>query len=77
MSRRGAGVVFIGFATLLFSTRFVCAAIWGSGFSSWNAEHFQSLLTYVDQGLTTASLIALVIGGIYILWAEIGDLRGP
>jgi hypothetical protein len=77
MSRRATGVAFIGFATLLFTTRFLSAATWGQGFSSWNADHFQSLLGYVDQGLTKASLIALIIGGIYILWAEIGELRGP
>jgi hypothetical protein len=74
MSRRASGVAFIGYAALFYITRFLSAAIWGQGFSSWNAEGFQALLGYVDQGLSTVSLISLVVGGVYILWGELTEL---
>lgn len=68
-------MVFIGTAAFLYSTHFISAATWGQGFSTWNAENFQSLLGYVDQSLSTASVIALVIGVLYLLWAETGAVR--
>ena len=74
MSRRKTGVTFIAISALLFTTRFISAAIWGSGFTSWNTERFHTLLGYVDQGLTTYAVVALVFGALYILWAEIRAL---
>ena len=62
MSRRITGVILIGISAFLYGTRFIAAAIWGSGFSSWNADNFRSLLGYVDQGLTPWSIAALVLG---------------
>ncbi|MGD2158745.1 MAG: hypothetical protein PVG32_17840 [Anaerolineales bacterium] len=38
----------------------------GVGLTSWNADLFQAMLSYVDLVLTTTSLIALVIGIIYL-----------
>jgi hypothetical protein len=75
MSRRTTGIAFIGIAALMYVTRFLSAAIWGQGFSTWNTENFRSLLGYVDQGLTTLSIIALIVGAVYILWAEISASR--
>ena len=75
MSRRMIGVIFIAISALLYATRFIAAAIWGSGFSSWNTENFLALLGYVDQGLTTWSMTALVVGLIYLAWGEIETLR--
>jgi hypothetical protein len=75
MSRRAVGVAFIGFSVLLYSTCFLSAALWGQGFSSWNAKNFQALLSYVDQGLSSASIISLVLGSGYLLWGEIDEIR--
>ena len=75
MSRRITGVIFIAISALLYATRFIAAAIWGSGFSSWNSENFLALLGYVDQGLTAWSMAALVVGLIYLAWGEIETLR--
>ena len=75
MSRRMTGVIFIAISALLYATRFIAAAIWGSGFSSWNSENFLALLGYVDQGLTAWSIAALVVGLIYLAWGEIETLR--
>jgi hypothetical protein len=75
MSRRTTGISFIIISAFLYATRFVAAAIWGSGFSSWNTENFLALLGYVDQGLTTWSVVALVVGLIYLAWGEIEAIR--
>ena len=75
MSRRITGIAFIVISAFLYATRFVAAAAWGSGFSTWSAEHFRNLLGYVDQGLTTWSIVALVVGLIYLVWGEIEAIR--
>jgi hypothetical protein len=75
MSRRLAGVAFIVVAALLYITRFFAAAIWGGNFSTWSSQNFRYLLSYVDQGLTTWSIVALVIGLLYLLWAEISEIK--
>lgn len=73
MSRRAAGVVFVAIAGILVAARYLAAAIFGSGVSSWNAELFQAMLSYVGSGLLVWSIAAAVIGGIYLIWAEIKE----
>jgi hypothetical protein len=75
MRRRTTGVSFVAISAFLFATRFLTAAIWGSGVQSWNADLFSSMLEYVDQGLSVWSLVALVIGLVYLVWAEIDNIR--
>lgn len=72
MSRRATGVAFLAISAFLFGIRFIAAAIFGSGLTSWDANMFNAFLSYVDQGLTTASVVALILGTAYLLWAEIG-----
>lgn len=75
MSRRGAGAAFIGFAAFMFSTRFIAAALYSGGGPSWSSAFFASMLQYVDQGLTTASVVALLVGAAYLIWAEMAEMR--
>lgn len=77
MSRRGVGAVFVVIAAFLFATRFVVAAIFGSNVSSWNAELFNAMLQYVDQGLTPASAVSLFLGALFLVWAELTELKAP
>ena len=76
MSRRTTGLGFIAIAAFLFSVKFLTAAIFGSGVSSWNADLFSALIDYVDQGIATVSLIALIAGLLYLAWAELLEGRG-
>lgn len=71
MSRRAAGVRLLAVAAILYSTRYLAAAIFGSGISSWDADLFRAMLQYVGQGPGTWSLAALVAGIIYLVWAEL------
>ncbi|MDQ7793816.1 MAG: hypothetical protein RDU89_05305 [bacterium] len=70
MSRRATGVAFCAIAALLYAARYLAAAIWGSGVSSWSRELFESLLQYVGAPLVTLSLLALAAGVAYLAWAE-------
>lgn len=70
MNRRGAGAIFCLISSILFSTRYISAAIFGSNVSSWGAEFFSHMLSYVGNTLTILSVVSLVIGIIYLLLAE-------
>jgi len=76
MSRRMAGVSLIAISALLFSTRYLSAAIFGSGVSSWNSKLFQAMLTYVGNELVTLSGMALIGGILYLVWAELDHRKG-
>jgi hypothetical protein len=70
MNRRGTGTVFCVIAAFLFAVRYVCAAIWGSGTASWDADLFNTMMGYVGSTVTVLSIIAALIGITYLLWAE-------
>jgi hypothetical protein len=75
MNRRGAGIQLLAIATTLYVSRYVSAAIYGSGTASWDNELFQSMLKYVGAMPQTLSLIAALAGIIYLAWGEIEELR--
>ncbi|WP_404338180.1 hypothetical protein [Planococcus rifietoensis] len=76
MGHRGAGLIFITLSTILFCTRYIAAAIFGSNTEVWDADLFQYLLTYVDGGtLFNLSIISLIIGIVYLVMAEISFTR--
>lgn len=74
MSKRGTGVAFIAIAAFLFSAKYIGAAIFGSGVSSWNEELFNAMLSYVGSPLNVCSIIALIIGVAYIIWGEYEEI---
>ncbi|MFD0712822.1 hypothetical protein [Paenibacillus sp. GCM10027626] len=76
MSKRATGVVFICIAAFLYGMRYVSAAIFGSNVTSWSAELFDSLLSYIGNGLLIWSIISLAAGVIYLLWAEQDKKQG-
>lgn len=72
MNRRGAGVGFCLIAALLFLSRYITAAIYISNMlGSWGPDIFVKGLAYVGGSLTTLSVISLIAGIIYLLFAEI------
>ena len=72
MGSRGAGVAFCSIAAFLFATRYVAAAIFGSGVNTWNGELFGNMLKYTGNALIVASVIALVVGVVYLI---VGEMR--
>ena len=71
MNRRGTGVIFCGIAALFIVARYISAAIFGSGLNSWSAELFQEMLSYIGHGLTICSVLFLLVGVAYLIWAEL------
>ena len=70
MNRRAAGVCFCAIAAVLFATRYITAAIFGSGVVSWDAGLFRAMLEYVGTPLLTLSILSLVVGIAYLVFSE-------
>ena len=70
MNKRATGVLFICVAAFLYATRYISAAIYMSGTVSWNAELFSQGLEYVGSPLLILSIISLLVGCIYLFFAE-------
>lgn len=71
MGKRGAGAIFCLIAAILFSARYVAAAIFMSGVLSWDKALFNAGLEYVGTPLKTLSVLSLIIGIGYLVWAEV------
>lgn len=71
MNRRAAGVCFCVIAAMLFAARYIVAAIFGSGVSSWDAGLFRAMLEYVGPSLLTLSILSLIVGVFYLVFSEI------
>jgi hypothetical protein len=70
MNKRGTGVAFIAISALLISSKYISAAIFGSGVASWDKSLFDAMLEYVGNTLSMFSLFAFVVGVAYIVWGE-------
>lgn len=70
MSRRATGTAFCAIAALLYASRYLAAAIFGSGVAGWNADLFQAMLQYVGSPLVRLSVWSLAAGIVYLAWAE-------
>ncbi len=70
MNRRAAGVMFCCISAFLFSSRYIAAAIFGSGAKSWSASLYRAMLNYVGKTLTVWGVIALIAGIVYLVIAE-------
>lgn len=75
MSKRATGAVFCLIAAILFSTRYIAAAVFMSGVSSWDASLFAAGLKYVGTPLLAFCIISLLIGAGYLVWAEVSEKK--
>ncbi|BAU26936.1 hypothetical protein DFP93_10417 [Aneurinibacillus soli] len=75
MKRRGTGVAFIAISAFLISTKYISAAIFGSGVTNWDEQLFNGMLDYVGNTLSNFSLWTLIIGIVYISWGEYDELK--
>ena len=71
MNRRGTGVIFCLISALLFIAKYISAAIFGSGVASWDGDLFYAMLSYIGKRLSICSIIALLVGVAYLIWAEV------
>jgi hypothetical protein len=75
MGKRAVGAILCLTAGILFSARYLAAAIFLSGASSWDSGLFAAGLEYVGTPLRTLSIISLLVGVIYLVWAEVSDKK--
>ena len=70
MSRRAAGTIFVSISAFLFGVKYLCASIFGSNVTSWNLGIYQAMLDSIGPKLSNFSVFSLIIGIIYLVWAE-------
>lgn len=75
MGKRFVGGIFCLSSAILFSSRYIAAAIFMSGISSWNSGLFEAGLESVGTPLFLLSVASLGIGLAYLVWAEISENR--
>lgn len=73
MSRRIAGALFLVAAAMLYSTRYLAAAILSSTFTSQGSDLYQATMGYVGNGLWIWSAATALLGLVYLAWAEVED----
>jgi len=72
MTRRGVGAIFCMISAILFSTRYLIAAIFISNIQSWESEMYEIALKATSENpLIFLSIISLIIGLTYLVWGEI------
>ncbi|KGE16460.1 hypothetical protein [Paenibacillus wynnii] len=75
MSRRTTGVIFIAIAAFLYATRYICGTLLTVNSNMnfiGNHEMYVTALDTLGSGLTIFSLLSLVIGAGYLIWADFG-----
>ena len=75
MNKRGTGAIFCLMGSLLFAARYITAAIFMSNTSSWDSMLFAAGLEYQGDGLLIFSVISVIIGAVYLVWAEIEERK--
>lgn len=67
----------IAIAAVLYVTRYVAAAIFGSSLHNWNSNLFNAMLEYVGTGPVIWSIVTLIAGIIYLVSAETEEFLKP
>jgi len=73
MNNKGVGAIFCLIAALLMAAKYLAAAIFMSGVSSWSEELFRSGLAHVGAPLSVSAVIALVLGIAFLVWGILQD----
>ena len=66
MNNKGIGSIFCLIAAILTAARYMAAAMFMSNVSSWDAGLFASGLEYIGPELKIASIIALIVGIVFL-----------
>jgi hypothetical protein len=74
MAKKIVGIGFCLMSALLFSTRYICAAIYSISSantpSSFGSIEFNKWLDYIGITPLILSILALVLGIGYLVWSE-------
>lgn len=75
MNNKGVGAVFCLIAAILMSARYLSAALFMSGVSSWDAALFQVGLSYVGSPLKICAVLALAVGIFFLVLGFLDDRK--
>jgi len=67
MNNKGVGAVFCLISAILFSAKYLSAAIFMSGVSSWDSQLFREGLRSVGPLPSIAALAALLVGAAFLV----------
>ena len=73
MNNKGVGAIFCLIAAILMSTKYIAAAIFMSGVTSWDAELYRTGLSYIGPLPTIAGAIALGVGIFFLVLGLMKD----
>lgn len=68
MKKQILGSIFLLIASILYSAKYISAAISGVNSTMWGEEEFSQFLSFVPLPLNIAILTSLVIGLTYFVW---------
>lgn len=75
MNNKGIGAVFCLISAILISAKYLSAAIFISGGTTWDATLFAAGLEYVGPFLSIASVVALIIGILFLGYGIYEEIR--
>lgn len=75
MNNKGIGTIFCLISAMLMCTRYIAAAIFMSGVSSWDSDLFANGLKFIGSPLKIASVLALITGIIFLSVGIYQDLK--
>ena len=75
MSKRITGALFCLSSSILFSARYLSAAIHISQMRSYDDAMFSRSLNYVGIPLLILSILCLIIGAVYLISAELDERK--
>ena len=75
MNNKGVGAIFCLIAAILTSARYLAAAVFMSGVSSWNSSLFQAGLSYVGSPLKICAIAAHAAGLVFLAVGILQDRK--
>ena len=72
MNNKGVGAIFC----LMTAARYLSAAVFMSGATSWDSDLFRAGLSYTGSSLQVAAVLALVVGVIFLGIGVYHDVKG-
>ena len=76
MNNKGVGAVFCLIAAILAGARYLSAAVFMSGVSSWSADLYRAALDCIGPTLQIAAIVALVVGVCFLVLGFLKDGKG-
>ena len=75
MNNKSVGVTFCLISAILISAKYISAAMFMSNVTSWDSSLFKSGLDYVGPFLSRASIVALIIGILFLVYGLYTDKK--